>query len=396
MPQIFSKALDKSLNINRIIGKISGKKPGPTVVFFGGVHGNEPAGVFALQEVFHALKSKEETINGTLYGVAGNLSALQKQVRYQIEDLNRIWFPERIANLPQKQVNEDEAEMLALYELLHEILDTEKPPFYFIDLHTTSGQTAPFIVVNDSLLNRKFVSNYPLPIILGIEEYLTGALLSHINELGYVAFGYESGQHDDPKAIENAIDFINYTLAVTGAVTASDDYVDGLKLKVRESSGVKHEFYEIRYQHTIKEGDAFKMLPGFINFQKIPKGKPIALNGSGMISTKKNRRIFMPLYQNKGSEGFYFIKKIPVVFLWISKFLRKLKADHILVRLPGIEWATHKKDTLLVNQKIVRFLAKSLFHLLGYRTRQFDKDHLIVKNREAASKTPQYKQTTWY
>ena len=44
---MMAKALLKTIYIDRIIKKIEGKKEGPTVVFFGGIHGNETAGVFA-------------------------------------------------------------------------------------------------------------------------------------------------------------------------------------------------------------------------------------------------------------------------------------------------------------------------------------------------------------
>ena len=41
---------------DRIIGEIIGKNHEPAVVFFAGIHGNEPAGVYALQEVLNGLE----------------------------------------------------------------------------------------------------------------------------------------------------------------------------------------------------------------------------------------------------------------------------------------------------------------------------------------------------
>ncbi|MEM8998887.1 MAG: hypothetical protein AAGB24_01375 [Bacteroidota bacterium] len=38
--------------------------------------------------------------------------------------------------------------------------------------------------------------------------------------MGYVSFGYESGQHRDPNAVENAKNFIRYTLMLTGTCNA--------------------------------------------------------------------------------------------------------------------------------------------------------------------------------
>ena len=52
MPRVHSTALDETVQVDRIIDHIQGEKGGPTVIFFGGVHGNETAGVFALKSVF--------------------------------------------------------------------------------------------------------------------------------------------------------------------------------------------------------------------------------------------------------------------------------------------------------------------------------------------------------
>jgi hypothetical protein len=98
----------------------------------------------------------------------------------------------------------------------------------------------------------------------------------------------------------------------------------------------------------------------------------------------------MPLYQGKGNDGFFMIRKVPKVFLNISTLLRKIHFDNILPLLPGVYWASNKKDELIVDLKIARFFTKNFFHLLGYRSRQIDKTHFRVKNREAASRDSEY------
>ncbi|WP_420321504.1 succinylglutamate desuccinylase/aspartoacylase family protein [Flagellimonas sp.] len=384
--------------VDRIIGHLKGGDNGPTVVFFAGIHGNERAGVLALEHIVQELEQQQEHIKGEIFAIAGNLQALDKKVRFQTEDLNRIWIPKKIQSIQSKngECNEEEKELLHLYELLFDILEKGDAPFYFIDLHTTSSDTIPFLVLNDSLLNRKFASNYPLPIILGIEEYLEGALLSYINDMGYVSLGYEGGQHDDPKAVDNCMDFIRYTLHIADAVGFNTYKEYFLKNESLGKGSSPPMFYEIYYQYHIKPKSDFKMLPGFANFQQIPKGVAIAECTGTVMHTNRKRQIFMPLYQNQGNEGFYFIRPIPKVLLWLSKGLRRFKVEHLLVRLPGISWKVKQKGTLMVNQKVARFMAKSFFHLLGYRARQFDSEHLVVKSREFASKTSDYRKTSWY
>lgn len=252
------------------------------------------------------------------------------------------------------------------------------------------------MVLNDSLLNRTYASNYPLPIILGIEEYLKGALLSYINELGYVSLGFESGQHNDGVAIQNSIEFIRYSLALTQSVDFSEQQKERLRNKIAAWGTVSHKFYEIYHQYDIGSQTAFKMFPGFVNFQIVPKGESLALVDAVVLKTTKKRQIFMPLYQKQGNEGFYFIRPIPKFWLWLSKKIRRFKVDHILVKLPGVEWETDKKDTLMVDQRVARFFTKSFFHLLGYRARKLDKNHLVAKNRESASKSGEYKGSAWF
>ena len=103
----------------------------------------------------------------------------------------------------------------------------------------------------------------------------------------------------------------------------------------------------------------------------------------------------MPLYQAKGDDGYYLIRKIPTFFLELSRALRVFKFDHLLALLPGINWASRKKDTLLVNLRVARFFAKKIFHLLGYRSIQKDKTHLILNSREAAARTDDYATAKW-
>jgi len=75
----------------RIIGNIEGTEPGPVLMFIAGIHGNEPTGVLALQQVFEELAAEQTPICGHVIGVSGNLNALAKNTRFISKDLNRIW-----------------------------------------------------------------------------------------------------------------------------------------------------------------------------------------------------------------------------------------------------------------------------------------------------------------
>ena len=393
MVEVYSKAIKKSVSINRILFKIEGNYNGPTIVFFGGIHGNEPAGIFALEEVLSKLDRSK--VNGNIYAISGNLKALEEGERYINKDLNRMWTQEGLKSLLQAHsLVSEHKEQLEIYNLLQNIILNNKEPFYFIDLHTTSSKTLPFITINDTIINRKFSQQFPVPIVLGIEEYLNGPLLSYINTLGFVSLGFESGQHDNKKAISNNVAFINLALEYTNALKtrSSSEYYDFLKGSAHNLATI----FEVIYLHRIEDSDKFENLPSFRSFETIKKGELIAKHNGKEITANYKGRIFMPLYQKSGNEGFFIIRKIHPIFLNLSLFLRHIKADRLLVIMPGISWHSKEKGVLKINLKITKFYVKSIFHLLGYRSREVDKTHLYVTNRERVSKTNSYTEESWF
>lgn len=383
----------------RIIGWYGSGTPGPTVVFFGGIHGNEPAGVRALEQVFARFETGEVPCErGTVIGIRGNLPALGRQQRYLQHDLNRLWNPARIARIletPQGRRSVEEQELASLHELLVHILAEEAAPFYFIDLHTTSSQTLPFITINDSMINRKFSELFPVPVILGIEEYLEGPLLSYINQLGYVALGFESGQHLDPAAITNAVDFIWLTLCFSGVTPSLECFPKSFR-RLKSAALCDHYFYEVYYRHELSNGHGFKMEEGYRSFQRIPRGTRVATQEGEPLALQKPGILFMPLYQQQGEEGFFLIRQTPRWALGLSSRMRKWKLHRALSRLPGVKWADDHQDRLVVDLRVARFMSKPFFHLLGYRSRQRDATHLVLQNREHRARNRDYASAPWF
>lgn len=399
MNKFQTRSIEKLKN-ERIIGHVSGKETGPTLVFFGGIHGNEPSGVDALERVLAQLKGSELQIKGSIIGIKGNIPALLKKKRFLDDDLNRIWTHSGIDEIERRNHEElsvEENELILIYQLIADIFKTEPAPYYFIDFHTTSSPTLPFITINDALINREFARLFPVPVILGIEEYLEGPMLSYINEKGYVAIGFESGQHFTEEAVTNSISFIWLSLIYAGIIDKAEvpDYNNHHKVLSTAAKG-NTIFYEIIHRHQITESDNFKMSPGFSSFDKLPKGITLANHNGEEITAYKDTIVFMPLYQVQGEEGFFLIRPIPLWVLSFSAFLRRIKFDSFLASLPGISWSNSSKEKLMVNLKVARFFSKPFFHLLGYRNRMVDQTHLILYNRERAAKNEMYKDAFWY
>ena len=370
----------------RIIGEVIGSELAPTVVIFAGIHGNEKAGVLAAERVLKRINDENFHFKGNVHFILGNINALNKDVRFQDADLNRIWTHDKIVELQNQSflLDSETKEQIQIYSLVKEIVSSERGPFFFLDLHTTSSPSVPFVTISDSLNNRKFASYFPLPVVLGLEEYLEGPLLTFINDHGYVALGFEGGQHTDPESITNCEYFIWKSLVHSGCI--DKEQVKDFDMYREYFSGLccSHQFFAITYRYGLSNGQDFKMKPDFENFETIEKNQLLAFSDGSEIHAERKGRIFMPLYQRQGEDGFFILKRVSRIWLEFSKVARKWKINHFLRLIPGVKQDPENRFILLVNPKIARFLAKDIFHLFGYRQQIFkdDKMHFIKRDRK--------------
>ncbi|MGJ8743218.1 aspartoacylase [Polaribacter sp.] len=369
--------------VQRVIGHVKGAKKSPTIIAFGGIHGNEPAGINALQQVFKRIKDENISLIGNFYGISGNINAISENIRFKNVDLNRIWTKEEILKLPlNKELYEESKEQYEIYIIIKDILKKEKGPFYFLDLHTTSSVTEPFITISDSLNNRNFSSHFTIPTILGIEEYLDGPLLTYINEFGHISVGFEAGQHESAVSVDNCIAFLWLALVASKCVKKEeiknyDFYKNSLTLFSEDQ-----DFYKIDFKYSIKPFEVFKMVKGYKNFREIVKHELLAHSNGNEIQSHIKGKIFMPLYQKKGDDGFFIISRISKFWLKTSRIARKLRFHNFLKLLPGVSSDKNNSYTLIVNPKTAQFLATDIFHLFGYRKKILKNDKLYFIKRD--------------
>ena len=381
--KIAIQSFGRTIKIQRLIGKIKGNSKGPTIIAIGGIHGNEKAGVQALLNVFDSLKNNKISINGNFYGIAGNLEALQQNKRFIEVDLNRIWTSNNFNNtIKEKDLTHEYLQQIEIYNLIKSILKEEKGPFYFLDLHTTSANTAPFITISDSLNNRKFSTNFNIPIILGIEEYLDEPLLSYVNKFGHVALGFEGGQHTDIGSVAATESFLYLALEATNCIKKSQ--LKNFKRHQYRLQAFKKgkDFFEIKYRHEIINKANFIMLPGFKNFDTVYTNQLLAYHNGKSVKSHLTGEIFLPLYQAKGTDGFFLIQEISNTWIILSKFLRKLNLHAFLRLLPGIKKHKFQSNTLIVNPKIASFFTTDFFHLFGYRKKILEQNKWLFTKRD--------------
>ena len=377
---------EKYTEERRIIGEVHGSENGPTLMIFAGIHGNEKAGVLAAEKVLHRIREENMLFKGNVHFILGNINALNRNVRFMDADLNRIWTRDKMQALKNDSVvlNVETKEQISIYEILINVLSSERGPYYFLDLHTTSSPSVPFITISDSLNNRKFASYFPVPIVLGIEEYLDGPLLTFINDHGYISVGFEGGQHTDPASVVNCEYFIWKSLVHSGCLE-KDQVRDFQKYRDHFSKMCcKHQFFAITFRYELDNPEEFSMEGKFQNFEPIRKNQLLAYHNGKEVHAEQAGRIFMPLYQTQGEEGFFILKEVSKFWLRLSKTLRKLKINHLLRMIPGVKKDPENDFTLIVDPKIARFLAKDIFHLFGYRQQIYkdDKLHFIKRDRK--------------
>jgi len=380
------KSLHNKIVTERFLAREKGVKTSPSIIIFGGIHGNEQAGIHGLKKVIQKIDNEDINLNGNFYAIAGNLNALNKNIRFEETDLNRIWTDEHVSDIngSNEDLYTEEKEQSELYQILKEILAADKGPFYFIDLHTTSAETIPFITISDSLNNRKFANNFSIPVVLGIEEYLDGPLLTYINEYGHISLGFEAGQHNNAQSIINCEAFIWQSLVNSGCIDKKE--IENFKSyeQILTSHSKHNGFFEIDFHYFLQDNEEFMMINGFDNFDTIKKHQVLALSNNMEVKAIRNGQIFMPLYQDQGKDGFFIITKISKVWLQLSSVARKLKLNHLLRLLPGIKQDPIYKYALVVNPKTAKFLATEIFHLFGYRKKvvKDNKLHFIKRDRK--------------
>jgi succinylglutamate desuccinylase len=372
----------------RILGTYDAGRPGPTILINAGIHGNEPAGVHAALRFLGGLRARRLQIAGKVVAMAGNLTALERGVRYVDRDLNRQWSPARIGALLEADPAEDRPEDREQREMLSVFAAAERDargPLVFLDLHSSSGESPPFTVTADTLANRRMALSLPVPLILGLEEIIDAAVLEWFNVRGHVALTIEGGQHEGRATVDHHEAALWLALVAAGSVNAEAivDLDRHREVLARGAAGAP-PIVELRYRHAIAPADGFAMNPGFKTFDSLASGQVVARDRRGDVRSPGRGRMLLPLYQGQGDDGYFLGRDVRPLWLWIAAALRRLRADVLLPLLPGVRRDRGDPDTLLATRRIARFFTVQIFHLLGFR-KQRERGEVLVFSRRRAN-----------
>lgn len=380
----------RSSTDGHLIGEFIGRENGPSLMAIGSIHGNEPSGARALEIVAERLETVRKRLLGRVYLFRGNCRAFARSVRYIDADLNRHWTRERIIRNSERRsaASSEDKEQHELLRLFRRILGTARDEVYVLDLHSTSAGGRPFATVGDTLRNRAFAQKLPVTMLLGIEEQLKGTMLEFLNNEGTVTLGFEAGQHLSPEAANNHVSLVLLSLVNAGILLPEDlaDFED--QKEVLAAATVKRQILEVRYREPVEPQSKFLMNPGFRNFEAVKRGQCLAVNRNGVVEAPETGLILMPLYQKQGEDGFFIVREVAAFWLTVSKVLRKLRVPDVVHLLPGVRRFPGRPETVIVDTRIARFVPLQIFHLLGFRRLQWERNHLVVSRRQHDTVSP--------
>lgn len=308
--------------LSRIIGAIGGENPGTLVISVAALHGNEPAGVHALDEAFQMLGAVPHlNFKGRFVGLIGNLHAFSSRSRFVERDFNRIWVNDhlkKILSCDEAELRGEDLELVHLFKVIHAEIQAFKPDkIIILDLHTTSAGGGIFCIPTDESASLTFAKALHAPVILNLFDRVEGTLLRFAAEGHFsddapipetLGVAYEAGQHDDPLSVNRSLSAILNTLHFAGCISDT-------AIKSPHESILQKSFAELPrvtrliHAHHVMPGDTFKMRPGYVNFQPIRENEYLADNIRGPILAPCDSLILMPLYQSQGSDGFFLVKE---------------------------------------------------------------------------------------
>lgn len=311
----------------RVIDVYEGQERGPLIIALGAVHGNEPAGVIALQEVFSLLHTERDLrpdfqFRGRLVGMIGNVSAYREGRRFIDQDLNRLWLPGKVQSLLHRKTEQglhnEEREMMALLRAIWLELETYEPEeLIILDLHTTSAMGGIFsIPLESDPVSVRLAEALHAPVVLGLLAGLEGTLMHYVASprsaftmhKGHIhSVAFEAGQHFEAASISRCISAVLSLLRAVGSIGPLEVAHTHDEDLLRYSVDLPR-VTQISYVHHIKPGVHFVMKPGYENFQHIRSGEHLATDTNGPVYAPHDGFILMPLYQPQGSDGFFIVQ----------------------------------------------------------------------------------------
>ena len=262
--------------------QFTGAQAGPHVLILGGIHGNEPVGVQAVEQLIKDLEKQE--ITGTITLAIGNPQALEQDVRFVETDLNRLFGEEieELKNKPESNLLLEEKRALELEPLL-------KEADYLLDLHSTNKASVPFIYTKDTPKHLEIASLFGVEYIVSMQPELKSEMGGRcadncVDRHGGVGTTYESGWNKDANSTETVYNNTKKYLSHLG-VCFTDQQHD-----LSTDTAMRLSIFDIITATT----DSFLFEKDWSNFDTVSAGQSIAQDGEKPVVVDQDSFIIFP------------------------------------------------------------------------------------------------------
>jgi succinylglutamate desuccinylase len=253
-------------NLPQNVTKIIGQESGPSIAVFAGVHGDERAGIIAMER----LSKKLEIQRGVVFLVLANPPAVNKKVRLVNKNINRCFLRSNNGATYEDNRARD------LMRLLDEC-DS------LLDLHAFSNREgAPFIICEENSFDVAQIFDVPI-ISSGWSSAEPGATDGYMFANGKVGICLECGPiNQSEKYSELAEKSIFQFLKYYGLLES------GVRLSVTSKKHIKAKY------SCIRKSKNFVMDRRLTNFQKLKRNQLLAKDGSFEDRSRGREYIIFP------------------------------------------------------------------------------------------------------
>jgi succinylglutamate desuccinylase len=243
----------------------------PEVAIVGGIHGDEPCGPNAVDDIIDA----DPEVQRPVKLIVANEVALEDGVRYVEEDLNRA-FP----GDPEADTHEG--------RLAHELL-TEIRGCEILSLHSTQSYAAPFALVDEMDGHASSVCPYlSVEAVVETAGYSTGRLIAYPDVVEL-----ECGIQRSAAATENAKRLAREFLVATGVLSGET------------GSGRHHPLPVFRLERQIPKPTADRYEVFVENFERVAEGARFAAaDGEELLADVPFYPILLSAYGYENEFGY--------------------------------------------------------------------------------------------
>lgn len=267
--------------ISSKITVLAGSKPGPNLAIFAGVHGDELAGVLALQELLPYLK----ITRGKLFVAFANPLGIEQNVRAVNKNLNRCFIKDNQGTTPE---DERARELMKVLDKCDALLD----------LHMFSDDNGrPFVICEDNAIDiaQKFEVDIVSTNWAAAEPGGSDAYMYLSGKIGICVECGPRSKAEEYKdmAIKTIYQFLKYFKMTNKRVEFSTKPKRTIKA----------------WQTVYKKSEKFVLKKDLHNFDTLKNGQVIATEASKKYRAKSGEFIIFPNYRAGVGDEAYIIGK---------------------------------------------------------------------------------------